>query len=146
MPRCIAGVMRPPIHRSPSARFTIASRELRYAEEGRRQSDRKGPAACSFLSPGCGDHRDHHGYKCTTRNALAQEYLCNTASEAMKIRKAYRPKPVHLNSVQRAIERHEIQLSYCSLREYQAALDRVKEKIRQALQGNAPSGMTVLSA
>lgn len=51
---------------------------------------------------------------------------------------------VEIQSLTEAVERHLLQLEFCSMREYQQAVHKVKNKVRQALAGNAGPGVQVI--
>jgi hypothetical protein len=51
---------------------------------------------------------------------------------------------VELQTLANAVERHMLQLEFCSMREYQQAAERVRNKVRQALAGNAGPGVQVI--
>jgi hypothetical protein len=49
-----------------------------------------------------------------------------------------------IQALAEAVERHLLQLEFCSMREYQQAVRTVKNKVSQALAGNAGPGVHVI--
>lgn len=56
----------------------------------------------------------------------------------------WEPTGEELHVLEEALWLQDVQLEHCSSREYDQAVERVRQRVQQALRGNAPPGAVVL--
>lgn len=86
----------------------------------------------------CSDAESHRAF------SMAQDALSEVLKQHNESR-SWTLRAWQIVAFEEAIDRHAIQLRFCSMREYAKALEQVRERVRQALAGNASAGTAVLS-